>query len=640
MAALSFSSPPRFLEKTFSLAALPLFVVAMTLTGCGVGTAVHSTSGTLSIQGMVHGGQQPVGQSSIQLYAVGKAGNGSPARKMLVNAVSTKDDGTFIITGDYSCSAADDQVYLVATGGNPGLTPAVDNPSLVLMTAFGSCVNLPTASYLILNEVTTAAAAWTLAPFMKSATEIGASSTNAQGIASAFLNAQLLVDSSTGLAATLPANLATETSKLYALADAIAPCVNSNGTTGCTSLFTAATPSGGTAPTNTLNAALSIVQNPGQNVEAVFNLINAQAPFPTSLTKAPNDWTMSLSVTGGGLNLPSALALDGFNNVWVANYAGSVSAFSPQGTMFNTTGYGNGILSEVYGLAVDFNNNIWVTNEQAPSHSPTQGSITAFQGVGTGTLGSVLFGKNYIYDTSIDFPFSIAADTNGDMLVTNNANSTVTVYSDAGVFVKSGVGMGEASLPAEAVPDLNHGVWFANQGDSSVTHLDKNGVLLARTFCCDGASTVATDSLGNAWITNFRGGSITELASDGTMEATTDGGGLSDLTKPGHPVGNGPSGIAIDAGQNVWVSNYYGANFSEVAGSGGTATAGTPISSSSGFGLDAHLVLPYSIAPDAAGDLWISNFGKDKMTGLYKVTEFFGLATPTKTPLLPSPTAP
>jgi streptogramin lyase len=634
MTALSFSPSPRSLNKTLRLAALPLFALALTLTGCGAGTEVHSTSGTLSIQGMVHGGQQPVGQSSIQLYAVGKDGNGSPARKMLINPVSTKSDGTFSITGDYSCSAADDQVYLVATGGNPGLIPAVDNPSLVLMTAFGSCVNLPTASYLILNEVTTAAAAWTLAPFMKSATDIGASSTNAQGIASAFLNAQLLVDSSTGLAPTLPANLATETSKLYALGDALAPCVNSNGTTGCTNLFTAATPSGGTAPTNTLNAALNIVQNPGQNVAAVFNLINAQAPFPTSLTKAPNDWTMSLSITGGGLNLPTAIALDGFNNVWVANYSGSISAFSPQGTTFTGTGYGVGILNEVYGLAIDFNNNIWVTNEQVPGHSPTQGSITAFQGVGSGTVGSVLFGKNYIYDASIDFPFSIAADTNGDMLVTNNANSSVTVYSDAGVFVKSGVGMGESSLPAEAVPDLNHGVWFANQGDSSVTHLDKNGVLLARTSCCDGASTVATDSLGNAWITNFYGGSITELASDGTVEATTDGGGLSDLSKPGHPIGNGPSGVAIDAAQNVWVSNYYGASFSEVAGSGGTATAGTPISSSTGFGLDAHLLLPYSIAPDAAGNLWISNFGNKK------VTEFFGLATPTKTPLLPSPTAP
>ena len=331
----------------------------------------------MSIQGTVHGGQQPVGESSIQLYAAGKAGNGSSAMTLLKNAVTTKDDGTFNITGDYTCDAPDDQLYLVATGGNPGLTPKINNASLVLMTAFGSCVNLPTASYIIINEVTTAAAAWALAPFMKSATEIGASSTNAQGLASAFLNAQLLVDSSTGLSATLPSTLEVETGKLYALGDALAPCVNSTGTIGCNKLYAAATPSGGTAPGNTLNAALNIVQNPGQNVAAVFNLINAQAPFPTTLTKAPHDWTMSLTVTGGGLSSPSALGVDSYNNVWVANYSGSLSAFSPQGAPFPSAPYGVGILSEVYGLAVDFNDNIWVTNEESPGitqHRPQEAS--------------------------------------------------------------------------------------------------------------------------------------------------------------------------------------------------------------------------------------------------------------------------
>ena len=582
----------------------------------------------MSIQGIVHGGQQPVGQSSIQLYAAGKTGNGSAALTMLKTAVSTKDDGTFNITGDYTCNADDDQVYLVATGGNPGLTPKINNASLVLMTAFGSCVNLPTASYVIINEVTTAAAAWSLAPFMKSATEIGASSTNAQGLASAFLNAQLLVDSSTGLSATLPSTLSVEAGKLYALGDALAPCVNSTGTTGCTNLYAAATPSGGTAPTNTLNAALNIVQNPGHNVGTVFGLINAQAPFPTTLTKAPHDWTMSLTVTGGGLHSPSALGVDSYNNIWVANYSGSLSAFTAQGTPFSGAPYGVGILSEVYGLAVDFNDDIWVTNEESPGHypTPTAGSVTAFHGAEPGIVGSVLFGKNYLYDGSIDFPFAIAADPNGNMLIANNANSSVTIYNTAGNFVAGGLASGNSSLPVAIAPDLNHGLWLANNGDNSVTHLDKNGALLARTYCCDGANGVAVDSLGNAWISNFYGGSVSELASDGSIEVdNVSGGGLTN---------DAPSGIAVDASQNVWVANYYGANFSEIAGNGATRTVGTAVSPSTGYGLDAKLSLPFTIAPDASGNLWISNFGNSTLT------MFFGLASPTRTPLLPSPTAP
>jgi hypothetical protein len=82
------------------------------------------------------------------------------------------------------------------------------------------------------------------------------------------------------------------------------------------------------------------------------------------------------------------------------------------------------------------------------------------------------------------------------------------------------------------------------------------------------------------------------------------------------------------------VANYFGRNISEVAGSAGTLTAGTPISPASGYGLDANLLQPFSIAPDAGGNLWVSNFGNKTLT------MFFGLATPTKTPLQPAPTAP
>jgi hypothetical protein len=626
---------PMLSGKKLLFASLLTIAPMVAVGGCGTSTVDHSSSGTIAIQGAVDGGQQPVANSTIELYAAGKTGNGSPAMKMISKNVTTMADGTFTISGDYHCSDPGDQVYLVATGGNPGLYPPVDNAKLVMMTAFGSCVNLPSANYLEINEVTTVAAAWALAPFMKSATEIGAGSNNLDGIASAFRNANLLVDSSTGLVSTtLPSNLAIETGKLYALADALAPCVNSDGTAGCAPLFQAATPSGGTAPTNTLNAALSIVQNPGQNVAEVYAAINAQAPFPTTLTKAPHDWTMSLTVTGGGMISPGALGIDGYNNIWVANYFGTVSAFSAQGTPFPTAPYGAGILSEVFGLAVDFNNNVWVTTEEYPTHAPTAGSVTAFHGAELGgTVGSVLHG-NYIYDDSIDFPYAIAADPDGDMLIDNYAGNSVTEYTNAGVFVASGLAAGEASFPVALSPDLNHGFWLANEGDGSVTHVDKNGNLLAKVSCCNGANGVATDALGNAWIANFYAGSVTELASGGAVEANTSGAGLSNVADPLKPTSNGPSGISVDAHQNVWVANYYGANFSEVAGSANTLPAGTAVSPSTGYGLDAHLLQPFTIAPDAAGNLWVSNVGRNTLT------MFFGLATPTKTPLLPSPTAP
>ncbi len=42
----------------------------------------------------------------------------------------------------------------------------------------------------------------------------------------------------------------------------------------------------------------------------------------------------------------------------------------------------------------------------------------------------------------------------------------------------------------------------------------------------------------------------------------------------------------------------------------------------------------FALAIDASGNLWVTNFGNDTLT------EFVGLATPVKTPLLGPPQAP
>jgi sugar lactone lactonase YvrE len=616
-------------SKAGLLSSLVVLMVFAALTGCGIGKNQQSTADRLELSGQVHGGQQPVSGAAIQLYTVGNGGNGSAAKPMLDEAVFSDANGNFNITKTYQCTAGDpiygDQVYLVATGGNPGLASGTDNRALVMMAALGDCNTLGRFSYILINEVTTAAAAWAVAPFAASAGSIGSSSTNAQGIANALLNAQLLASSSTGLANALPANLSIESGKLYALADALGSCVNSDGTTGCQPLFAAATPASGIAPTDTFTAALNIVKHPGENVLAVFNAIGSDPAFPTTLLKQPNDWTMSLTVSGGGLNLPASLAIDSYSNLWVADYAGALSAFSPQGTPFNATGYGVGTLGESFGLTIDPTDNIWVTNQEIDGHGSTRGSVTAFLGAGSAAVGSFVGGTSYFADTSIDFPDAIAADPNGNILIANSANSSVTVFNSSGGLLEGGLAEGDSTAPDAITPDLNHGFWLANQG-ATITHIAADGSVLGRPSCCDSASALATDSSGNVWAASFGNSSVSEVSNANLLTLSgLVGGGIAD----GYP-----SGIAVDAAQNIWVVNYFGNTLSELAGNANDLPAGSPISPASGYGLDAILSLPFSVATDRSGNLWVSNFGAST------VTEFFGLATPTATPKTPSPVAP
>jgi hypothetical protein len=98
--------------------------------------------------------------------------------------------------------------------------------------------------------------------------------------------------------------------------------------------------------------------------------------------------------------------------------------------------------------------------------------------------------------------------------------------------------------------------------------------------------------------------------------------------------------VAVDASQNVWLTNLIGASITEIAGNGSAAGVGTAISPSvgaygvGGYGLDASLHSPLGIAPDRSGNIWVSNQGANA------ITMFFGLATPTVTPLQAVPTAP
>ncbi len=100
--------------------------------------------------------------------------------------------------------------------------------------------------------------------------------------------------------------------RINTLANILATCVNTDGSvangsvngatsaSACALLFAAATPQGGTAPTDTLQAILSIAQNPGSNAEAIFALLPGTGnPFgPVLSSPAPVDWTLALTYAG------------------------------------------------------------------------------------------------------------------------------------------------------------------------------------------------------------------------------------------------------------------------------------------------------------------------------------------------------
>jgi hypothetical protein len=395
---------------------------------------------------------------------------------------------------------------------------------------------------------------------------------------------------------------------------------------------------------------MNIVKNPGNNVAGVWQTIGSTPPFATTLTSAPNDWTLSLTVTGGGLSSPESVAVDGQGNVWVADFNGSlqqpgnigyVSAFNPQGTPLSASGLASSVLGEDFGLAIDPSDNVWVTVEENPFHGNTRGSVVRLLGVSSG--GSI--GTATVFsDSTINFPYAVAADSNGNIFIANNTvvvggsvtnavmlNPATSTYTQL-----AGNGMVEGATAL--VPDASHGVWITSGTDYSVTHINSDGSLAAVVDCCGPASAVALDNSGEAWMANSIDTSDPDVDSGSVALLNSDGSIVQDFITGGGIYN--PSGLVLDAARNVWISNFHNnrppPSFETISELSGTtsSTPGTAISPSTGYGLDAKLLQPYGLAIDPSGNIWVSNKGGNDLV------MFFGMAAPTKTPMPVTPTAP
>jgi hypothetical protein len=82
---------------------------AACLQGCSMGDIALSGPAPVAaahISGSVHGGQQPITNATIGLYAVGTAGYGSAAASLLTAGVTSGAGGSFSVTGDYTCPSS------------------------------------------------------------------------------------------------------------------------------------------------------------------------------------------------------------------------------------------------------------------------------------------------------------------------------------------------------------------------------------------------------------------------------------------------------------------------------------------------------------------------------------------------------
>jgi len=550
------------------------------------------------------------GNASVSLLSAAQTGTSDSVGAYVL----TGSSGTYTMSGDYTCTTGQ-QLYIYALGGYSGTAA---NASSGLMAAIGSCPSSSSSVVAWVNEVSTVAAAYSFAGFATDSLHVSSPNTALAltGIANAFANAANLVKLSTGAAlATTPAgNGAAPQAEINTLANILSTCVNpSNSVTGiCNMLFVAA-PAGGNSganPADTATAAINIAHFPAADVSDLYDLPITTPPYSPALSREPNDFTVALTFTGGGLSGSGldSIAIDGAGNAWVTSYYGnSVMKLSSLGApLSGTAGYTGGGLNAPTGLAIDLSGDAWVANFSGAS-------VTEFS-----NGGSVLSGTSGYTGGGLNRPYGVAVDGTGNVWVANEVGTSVTKLSSSGGILSgtNGYSVGGAGVPWGIAIDSSGNAWVSNDTGTSVTKLSSTGT--ASSFSGGGLADtagVAIDSSGNAWFANSLGMTVTELSTAGAVLSGASGFSAVGLSTP--------LGIAFDGSDNAWITDSASNTITELNGTGSN------LSTPDGY-VASSLGGPGGVAIDGSGNVWIAN--RSTLSG-NSVTELVGAGTPTVTPL-------
>jgi hypothetical protein len=606
------------------------------LAGCsggplGPSVKTNSVQGA-AIQGTVHGGQATIAGGSLYLYAANNAGYGNASISLLNSSVlsqtpaggkdsngnyyvTTGSDGSFAITGDYTCPSTTSQIYLYATGGNPG---GGANSAIGLLAGLGTCPANGTLSpslFIVINEVSTVAMAYSVAGYATDPLHVSSpANTLAQtGITNAFATVTNLetLNSGVALATTPVANGGNGTvpqTEINTLANILAACINSSGPsfTPCTTLFSNAK-NGSTTPTDTATAAINIAHNPGANIASLYGLQTGITAFQPMLSAQPNDFTIAVSYTGGGLSTPSAVAIDGSGNAWISNFGGnSVTELSSLGKPSSGSPYTGGGLDQPIAIAVDDLGATWVADEP---FSTSSGEVTKISG---GTVTGYTAG-------GLRGPYGIAIDGKEEVWVPNGDNSSATKLDNSGIAASgSPYTGGGLDGPGFVSIDGSGNAWFANH--TTLSEFNIAGTPISGSGGYGGASltntnTLAIDGSGNVWVAAVT--SVVKVSNAGTVPSSGyTGAGMDE-----------PVAVAIDGSGNVWALNYGSNSDVELSNSGSILSGASGYSfPATGWGVGTPNA-NQAIAVDGSGNVWIINPANSA------IIEQIGVATPVITPI-------
>ena len=290
---------------------------------------------------------------------------------------------------------------------------------------------------------------------------------------------------------------------------------------GLTELTPTGTPAAGSPFTNPyIGAPTAIAIDAGGDVWTT----NSASGTNLLVKFDPSSPATTTAFANNGLYNPFDLAIDASGNLWIPNFnlsgggpssnGNSVSVFTSSGTPLSGSPFTGGSIQTPLAIAIDGSGDAWVAASSKYSGGyPGLGELAPSGAPITATPIS----------SGIGLAFGVAVDPSGNIWAANSLAGVtgappITSIAElpAGGSATVAVSGGGINNPMGVAVDAAGAVWISNSTGNSVSELDSNGSPRSpATGFVSGKLQqpykIAIDPSGNVWVTNYKYNSITEL---------------------------------------------------------------------------------------------------------------------------------
>jgi sugar lactone lactonase YvrE len=269
----------------------------------------------------------------------------------------------------------------------------------------------------------------------------------------------------------------------------------------------------------------------------------------------------------------------------------------------------NASLSRPYGVAADARGSVFITDfdNNRIRKVDASGIITTVAGNGSASHSG---DGGAATNASVYWPYGVVVDAGGNLLFADagcirqvDTNGIISTVAGGLVF------------PAELALDAGGNLFIADPNGLRLRKLDTNGSITSvavrgGAISPTGVAVDADDHLsftdGDFILKADANGVLTTVAGQGPAGYSGDGGAAA------HASLDYPTGLAVDAGGNLFIADLMNACIREVNTAGIITTVagrGRTCPGDGGAATNAALIMPHQVAVDACGDLFIADEG-------------------------------